>query len=69
VDKHSFDFADARFQLTNRSATDSFIIDVCNQKHEPTIRDVHGTKSVRRNAGISSTQLIVERRDEVNRLF
>jgi hypothetical protein len=64
--EHPLDFPDTRFQFTNRSATDCFAIGVCDKKSQAMISDVFWTKAVQRDAWISSTQVIIERPNEVN---
>jgi hypothetical protein len=58
--EHALDFADARFQFTNGSAGNGFAIGARDKKSEPTICDVFWTKAVKRDAGISATQIIIE---------
>jgi hypothetical protein len=64
--EHSLDFTDARFEFTNRSATNRFTIGVCDKEREPAISDVFGTKTVQRDARISSTQVVIERAHKAN---
>jgi len=64
--EHSLDFPDTRPELTDRPATNGFAIGSCDKKYKPMIPDVFGTKAVRRDAGISTAQVIIERPNEAN---
>ena len=58
--EHSLDLPDARFQLTNRSATNRLAISVSDQKSQSTILDVFWMKTVNRDAGIATMQVRIE---------
>jgi hypothetical protein len=64
--EHSLDFPDTRFQFPNRSATNCFAIGMCDKEDKPMISDVVWTKAVKRDAGISNTQVIIQRPHKAN---
>jgi hypothetical protein len=67
--EHSFDLPNIRFQFTNRSTTNRPTISICNKKRKPTLCDVFWMKTVKGDAGISITQVLIESLNEDKGFF
>jgi hypothetical protein len=67
--EHSLDLADSSFQFTNRPTSNRPGLRIGNKKRKPTILEVFWTKTVKGDAWISTTQILIEGPDEDKGIF